>query len=428
MFLVAALFLSIALSARGCEVITLGETLTFNLRNTNADQNCFTTPGTAGTRYRLTIRNNVYGHYAIRVSSSGPVSMGYGWGSPADGIYYCVNGSHTLYFNNYVADAVITVSAEVKQRDCNSDFISFNGVAPIDVPSIGATKEVYWSGHKYFLKAASFQIEVKTDNELVTMSDSTDIEITGDPGSATYSTMEISWTIGGKSRRFYAYMYADSAEDGDWRVDEVRVYDKNMHWVYFNDLTDLKGKKGNCFKRDTLVLKNNNGDRVTFEDVTIAAFLPWSDDADFLDCIDGIVLTTTSSKDSTAVKDSFVEDFGLHPLQISVLSNREKAANERRSLNEASTTTLRIVGKDGAQASCIKKRLDTMNGVNVTSSSRNLPTAKTVGGKCVATKTKTGTKTTETETKTTNSATGLETIYHSFVASIMLVFCIVYVS
>lgn len=242
---------------------------------------CFVVPDTGIEQYRLTIRTPVYGRYSI---SEG--SMGYSWSAPADGIYYCVLGGTQIVFDEYIEGANVTVEAELldPSSDCFSDYISFNGHVPIETPENGATSEVYWSSHRYYLHAAHFEYQVQGE-EPVTMVNGTRIQVSGDPGDDTYCSIEVEWYMDGLEKRFFAYLYVNGPT---WRIEEMRVYDNTEDWAYFENLgSTILGDLGACFTASDLTVSNAEGSEIRFENLTLATFLPWTDEAVLQECIGG---------------------------------------------------------------------------------------------------------------------------------------------
>ena len=67
-------------------------------------------------------------------------------------------------------------------------------------------------------------------DDLFFTADVDEIEISGDPGSDTYTTLEVTWLEHDVEMRVYIYFEADDAE---WRAFEMRIYDGNDpgEWV-----------------------------------------------------------------------------------------------------------------------------------------------------------------------------------------------------
>ena len=159
---------------------------------------------------------------------------------------------------------------------CFSDYISFGGNLPVDVPKIdGSTTAVHWSSHRYLLTAAHFEYKVATESKPVNLLGATQIDVSGDPGWDEYCTIEITWWDRvGVQRRFYAYVEADK---DSWWIDEIRVYTDRSDWVYFRD-TKLGFKLGKTFREDNFAIFNSNGDYIRFELLELAVFLQFSSD------------------------------------------------------------------------------------------------------------------------------------------------------
>jgi hypothetical protein len=272
---------SSSLVAATCPSVRVGTPTELTLSSSDPDSLCFVAPGEASQQYRLTIRTPTYGRYQIQRGSSG-----FGWSRPADGIYYCTPGAFVITFGEYVAGATVTINARLKPSDCVSDFIGFNGKVPIKATDAGDTTAVYWSHHMYYLKASEFKFEIPGEGT-VTMRNGSSVEISGDPGSETYISIEVYWTLGGKRKRFNGYLTANGT---NWWMDEARVYNADEEWVYFGryqaspggtvvlqNTPLMSGKLNECFQRDELVLSStdSSGSSITFKNFALAAFLPW---------------------------------------------------------------------------------------------------------------------------------------------------------
>jgi len=246
---------------------------------------------------KLTIRSSSYGRHqlmTIPTDQSDPVVYsGFAWQDDADGIYYCAALGDTIVFEEFpVGDGIyVNVEAEIVPQGevCMSDFLSFGGYVPPASEASVASTAVNWSSHRYSLRASAFEYKVATEPKPVTLLGATSIDISGDPGSDDYCSIEISWfDTAGVERRFYTYLSADQEE---WRVDEIWVYGMNTmveegdemiddrsqypDWVYFYDV-NIEGNLEEEFKSDNFAIFSSDGDYVRFENFVLRTFLPWS--------------------------------------------------------------------------------------------------------------------------------------------------------
>ena len=301
-----------------------------------ATTNCFTMPGSADIHYQATILNSVYGRHEISEGNSG-----YAWGDNADGIYYCVDGGTTISFSEYPTNSVVTISAiEMSADQCNSDVVSYGGVVPATPPTSSSGTDVYFSSHRYYLKAMHFEYTVAGE-DTVTFEDAQSVQMSGDPGNDEYHSIEVNWrSADDKDKRLFAYVYADGSS---WEIREVRVYNNQQEWVYFYPNDYLKGNLGGCFKRESLIINNGNGSEIKFTGLSLATFTPWANETDFLQCIDGTLLRINGTRDETEpieLKSSLSDSLNVNEFQVELL-----AADM--------STTARVAGRDRAQSSCI---------------------------------------------------------------------------
>lgn len=273
-----------AAAVESCHDLRVGEEVTFVLSATGT--NCVQVPGNDTETYGLTIRNSVYGRFSVITESSDGDgwSSGYGWNEPVGGIYYCINGGSQLDFDEYVEGANMTVMTELVDDSCVSDGLSYDGYEPIAVPDNGVTSEVYWSSDRYYLHAMHFEYQVVGEDP-VSMEDGTAIEISGDPGDDTYTSIETTWlTSNDLEKRFHAYVNANQTQ---WWINEIRIYDMTQEWVYFTSQEGLlSGNRESCFTAENVTLSNPSGDEVRFDNLTLAVFLPWASESVFLDCVE----------------------------------------------------------------------------------------------------------------------------------------------
>jgi len=162
-----------------------------------------------------------------------------------------------------------------------------NGGAVQETPDGGlGSGSVFWFSPRYALRADTFEYRVAGEASPVSMSrDALNVEVNGDPGGKEYMTIEIYWEGDGLEKRFYGYFESDG--HSIWNMFEARVYNHAEEWETFDGLTIVSGNLGECFKRDRLVLNNgNDGSEVVFGNLSLATFLPWSDDSpSYLECL-----------------------------------------------------------------------------------------------------------------------------------------------
>jgi hypothetical protein len=319
---------------------------------------CFVVPGDSSEQYLLTIRNAEYARYDITSSSQNGAASGYAWNPNADGIYYCTKGGDTITFDmptvNFDNDTIIdgltvTVRASLQESDCVSGYIGFNGNIPLEAPDIETdSTEIYWSGHRFYFKAAHFEYQVVGEPP-ISMAYATKVRVAGDPGDSGYSSIEVEWmALSGKEKRFNGYISSDGEA---WTMDEARIYDATEEWAFFNNPSGVSGKLDTCYQKENLVISNGESE-IRFRNVTIAAFIPWEQEEDFLHCIDGIVLSILSPDVQTTLQTgSLAKAFNIHPHQIDVIGQ-----DSRRALEETAVT-VRIAGRDSAQTSCLHRDL-----------------------------------------------------------------------
>ena len=78
-----------------------------------------------------------------------------------------------------------------------------------------------WTTAEYTASARSFAIDV---NGKTFVAEDPDIEVSGDPGTPTYQTLEMTWQEHGVEMRWYVYFTSDGNE---WWSNEFRTYDGN---------------------------------------------------------------------------------------------------------------------------------------------------------------------------------------------------------
>lgn len=327
---------------------------------------CFTVVGEPGQGFRLTIRTYDYHtRFALSEEIVDHVAHGYAWGGTADGIYYCIPGNKSFAFWDEIEAArwlnesrpvgsTVTISSNGVDGQCHSESIGFDGIikppsnynaSPPNASAANATfgaPFVFWSDHRYFLKAQSFEYTVLGETR-VTMEGATDIQISGDPGSGSYHSIEITWfSQEGKQKRLF--IYVDANDQGVWSIKEFRVYNDQEDWEYFFP-TNWNGTKATCFQKDTFVLQNGRGSQIAFANLTLATFRPWSNETAFLDCIDGMKIVLEIGSEASVT--SLAAAFGVLPSQIELHTSTGGSLGMQAIIS----------GRDRNDLSCIHKRM-----------------------------------------------------------------------
>ena len=159
----------------------------------------------------------------------------------------------------------------------------------------GDTKEVYWSDQTYFLKAREFAFSIagEADGEEMSMSGATNVEVDGDPGSATYFSVEITWTDEESlERRLNMYF---SADETSFEATEMRLYDQSQEWVYFEaaDVAQFAGERSACLREDALVIESGDN-LLRFSGLSFALVSSVDEDTLF-ECADAVHSSTTTT-------------------------------------------------------------------------------------------------------------------------------------
>eukprot|EP00797_Seminavis_robusta_P006660 Sro1449_g273630.2 (332) ;mRNA; f:3469-4464 len=235
--------------------------------------NCMQTPKDG--YYRLTITPDLPGRYEMQEEDSG---LGYAWSYPALGIHYCVDAGSTLTLVDFVEGAImlVTMARLPPGETCNPEIIGYDPeytpVEPPEVPPNGAG----WSTPRYYLKADYFGYTVAGEaGVVITMENADNVEIGGDHGGDEYHSIEVQWYLDEQEKRFYGFIESNGTH---WNMYEVRVYNSNGEWEYFEGLEGVvAGKRGECFYQSALVLTNDRGSEVRFSNLVLAVFLPWDE-------------------------------------------------------------------------------------------------------------------------------------------------------
>jgi hypothetical protein len=93
----------------------------------------------------------------------------------------------------------------------------------------GQKNPVSWMTETVTLTASDFWIVA--DGQ-VYGKDRAGLDIHSDPGSPTYTTLELTWTERGNPMRFFIYLHADPSH---WWSDEMRTYDgqSDGDWLFY---------------------------------------------------------------------------------------------------------------------------------------------------------------------------------------------------
>jgi hypothetical protein len=117
-------------------------------------------------------------------------------------------------------------------------------------------------------------------------------------------SFDISWTGSndGLENRIFLYFIASPLEN-HWEVFSASMYGENQALIHFNSdingppLGGISGTIGKCFKSDSTVIVNANGDFIIFENLRLGAFLgtdSWND-KEYNDCFGNDTSSGSSS-------------------------------------------------------------------------------------------------------------------------------------
>lgn len=238
---------------------------------------------------------------------NGPDAVGYAWTAPDIGLTYCVDAGTDIAFTDFVEGSALSVTMELVPEDeeCVSDTFMSSEDNPADTTSSDDNGSIRWSDTRYFLKADYFGYTVAGE-ETVTLRDPVNLAISGDPGGDDYMTVEVTWNDqSGRERRFYGYLESDGQA---WTMFEARVYDNSGDWVTFASgpplSAEARGNRDECFQQESLVLstfdENDRLSQVRFDNLTLATFLPWSDQNAMEECMNRkYMLPTVVNPDTT---------------------------------------------------------------------------------------------------------------------------------
>ena len=152
---------------------------------------------------------------------------------------------------------------------------SLNACSDDSSPTTPNLNPVSWDAGHVLLEADDFYIDI---NGVRYLADDENLVVDGDPGNATYQSLELTWQERGVEMRLYIYLQATSTE---WSSDEVRTYDGSgggdgTRWVYFYG-EHFKSPIGNGFTGDVDLLSSDSDNvgvegKVHFGNLRLLAF------------------------------------------------------------------------------------------------------------------------------------------------------------
>ena len=91
---------------------------------------------------------------------------------------------------------------------------------------------VTWSTSTVSLSASDFWIVADGQTYLANPNA---VDVHSDPGDATYTTLELTWTERGREMRFFTYFHADGTT---WWSDEMRTYNgqTTANWLFYTGM------------------------------------------------------------------------------------------------------------------------------------------------------------------------------------------------
>lgn len=98
-----------------------------------------------------------------------------------------------------------------------------------------------------------------------------DVSLHSDPGSANYTTLELTWFENGIEMRLYLYFKSDGT---NWWSEEVRTYNGNNpgDWIYYYPGKIFESKLGYVFSAPTFDLASNPNGLIHFTNLKLKAF------------------------------------------------------------------------------------------------------------------------------------------------------------
>lgn len=143
--------------------------------------------------------------------------------------------------------------------------------APTPTPPSYPKGSINWQTPYARLAAPEFTIF--TPNGIFTATGAT-VRVHSDPGSDRYTTLEATWSEYNVEMRLYIYF---AAENGRWRVTELRTYDGRNpgNWIYFDGTALGQPAVGQAFTAQALdIPARDNSGRIVMGNVQLQAFLP----------------------------------------------------------------------------------------------------------------------------------------------------------
>jgi len=146
---------------------------------------------------------------------------------------------------------------------------------PTSIPS----SRVNWTTPYASLKADDFAItanNLKFRGRSISSASDTRSSVHSDPGSESYTTLEVSWTENNVEMRLYIYF---AQENGRWKVSEIRTYNglagSQSNWLYY-DATSLNNSLlGTPIRLSDVRLTSLDGSgELYFKNLNLLAFIP----------------------------------------------------------------------------------------------------------------------------------------------------------
>lgn len=144
---------------------------------------------------------------------------------------------------------------------------------PSPSPSPVPPGSIDWRTQYAKLISPSFLIETPNGNFNGNV---TTVSVHSDPGSNTYTTLEAIWQEQGVEMRMFIYF---AAQDGKWRVTEMRTYDgrPNGDWIFYDGTDFGTHPLGQSFMANDLVLTSRDGrGHVRFGSLNLQGFVQLS--------------------------------------------------------------------------------------------------------------------------------------------------------
>lgn len=105
--------------------------------------------------------------------------------------------------------------------------------------------------------------------------DTAQVNVSSDPGSNDYTTLEMIWQENNLEMRIFIYFYADGT---NWWTDEIRTYDGQTpysDWIYYTSNRIIEAPLGEGVTQAVFDLEDTaSGSRLYFKNLQLQAFLP----------------------------------------------------------------------------------------------------------------------------------------------------------